>query len=230
MATKGAALNVSGVKQAMFSLDDSINFVTWKPGSSKVLYFNDFGGRFHLQPDAKRLAVSITDNLALFEILFNASVGKGSYELPRLEQPYTGLFLRGDTRSIINQSSFTVTQLYIERGTNHALLSLCYRPSASITVTRTDGIKPVNSLRLYIISLNKSRSIQETGDFYLRVTCLDVTSTVITRDLAYAVSSITLVADFDGTIGSITLPVQANYNGVVLNVEVIVCNVRLETV
>ena len=148
IASKGAVLNVSAAKQAMFAIDDSINQVVWSPGATKIYSFDDFGGKFLVDSDAKRLTIKITDNLNFLETIFNDTIGKASYELPSSEQSYVGLFLRGDTRVIIDQNGATTTQMCIEGGTDHALLALGYRPSASITVTDPDSAKPVNSLRI----------------------------------------------------------------------------------
>lgn len=230
IAAKGAVLNVSAAKQTMFALDGSVNSVAWSPGASRVYYFNDFGGKFHVMPNTKMLTVTVTDSLAFSEIVFNGTVGKASYELQSSEQSYEGLYLRGDTRAVVNQSSATTTQLYIERGVDHALLTLCYRPSASITVTSQGGAKPVNNLRIYIVNLNQSQSATETADFYLQTRCLSTVSVAKAYDFNYTLNTITVNVGFDGVAGSLLLPVSANEDGAILNVEVVVCSIMLEVV
>src|SRR3990170_2996278 len=115
---KTQELKVSGVEQEMLSLEKIAKFVAWAPGSYEIYEFGDFGGKFKVVPTAKSLALNITDNSSMSDVFFNSSVGKAAYELPPSEAQ-DNLFLRGDSRVIVNQSSATMTQMVIAQGSEN---------------------------------------------------------------------------------------------------------------
>lgn len=230
ISAKTQALKVSGVEQEMLSLERTVKFVAWSPGSYEIYEFNDFGGEFQAVPTAKGLVLNLTDDSSFYDVFFNSSIGKVFYKLPPSETQ-DNLFLKGDSRAIVNQSSSTMSQLRVLKGTEaYYEIALSYRPLAGSTVTGSSNGKPVNSLRIYIVNLNSSQSITRLGSFRLKVTCVNVTSSWRSYDLSSPFSYLSVKAELDGTLGEVSLPVSSNAQGALVNLETVVCNVKMEDV
>lgn len=229
ISARGQALNFVGAKQAMTSLESNIEDVLWSPWASRAQYVDDFGGNFEIEPAAKTLIVNITDG-TFHEIIFNSSVGRSTYQLYYAEPGSSGSFLRGDSRVIISDNSLTLAQLQIVTGQTSQEIQLAYRPFASSTVTDLSGSKPVNAIRIYIVSMNSSENLTFPGSFYLKAKCQSVYSTTRSYNLSYAISSIQVEAILDGVNGSVSLPVFSNQSGTILDVEVLICNIQLQGV
>jgi hypothetical protein len=227
--SKSQLLKVSAAKQGMLYLEDSIASVAWSPGSSQIYSFDDCGGKLRVEPQVKPLLINLTDNI-FYEVIFNSSVGKTVYELPPSEYPADNLFLKGDSRVVINQSKFTMTQLYVSQGAESSEITLCYRPLASSTEVGSSGGKPVNSLRIYVISLNSSQNLTLQGNFYLEIACLNVTSSLRSYDFSYQINSLLVKVSFDGATGEVSLPISSNIEGALVNVEIVTCHIRLQRV
>jgi len=227
---KAKALKVSGVEQEMLSLEKVVKFVAWSPGAYEIYEFNDFGGEFRVEPTAKRLVLNLTDNTSFYDVFFNGSIGRVVYELPPSETQ-DNIFLKGDSRVIVNQSSSTMTQLHISQGAEYSYeITLSYRPLAGSTVIGSSNGRPVNNLRVYIINLNSSQSTTRLGNFRLKVTCANVTSSWQSYNFSYQITSLTVKAELDGTIGEVSLPISSNSQGAIVNLEIVTCNVRIEDV
>jgi hypothetical protein len=230
ISAKTKILKVAGVEQEMLSLERVIGFVAWSPGSYQIYEFGDYGGEFKVVPAAKRLLLNITDESSFSDVFFNSSIGKVLYELPPTET-YNNLFLEGDSRVIVNQSSSTMTQLYISQSTEYNYeITLSYRPLASSAVTGSSGGKPVNNLRVHIVNLNSSENITRLGNFRLKASCLNVTTSWRTYNFSSSITSLSIKASLDGSLGEVSLPVLSNTDGAIVNLETIVCNVKMEDV
>ena len=107
------SLKVSTAKQSFLSLDNVILSTLWQPGSSSTFDLTDSDGLTNVQPTSNILTVSINDNSGIDERIFNASVGQVTYELPSSDSADTGVYLKGDIRTIVNQSGSSVSQLFI---------------------------------------------------------------------------------------------------------------------
>jgi hypothetical protein len=235
--SRSQLLKVSAAKQGMLYLEDSVASVAWSPGSSQVYSFDDCGGELRVEPEAKTLLINLTGNSFFYnnrsyDIVFNGSVGKAVYELPPSESPVDNFFLEGDNRVVINQSRFTMTQLYSSHGAESPEVTLCYRPLVSSTVVGSSGGKPVNSLRIYIISLNSSQSMTLEGNFYLEIACLDVKSSPLSPPInfSYPINSLLVKVSFDGAAGEVSLPIKSSPEGALVNVEIVTCDIRLQRV
>jgi len=101
---------------------------------------------------------------------------------------------------------------------------------AGSTVTGSSNGKPVNNLRIYIINLNSSQSIARLGNFRLKVTCINVTSNWQTYNFSYPVTSLSVKADLDGTLGEVSLPISSNAQGAIVNLETVTCNIKMEDI
>jgi len=228
ISARGALLRASVAKQNMQVLDDAVRSVAWTSGASKAVYMDDCGGIFQTQPTAKNLVLNFTDEQSFHSILFNSSVGKAFCKLEPSEVNYEGLYIRGDGRAIINQSSFTMTQLYAETGNDAKELTLCYRPSATTATVGTSNGKPLNLIRIYILNLNSSQNLTLREKFYLKATASSVATTTSQYEFNQSVSSLAIKAVFDGTLGTVWLPISSNAEGAVVNVEIVVCNIKIQ--
>ena len=228
ISARGALLKASVAKQNMQVLDDAVRSVAWSFGASKVVYMDDCGGTFRTKPTAKNLVINITDEQTFYDIVFNSSVGKAFYTLEPSEFNYEGFYIRGDGRAIINQSSFTLTQLYVATGDDAKELTLCYRPSATAANIGTSNGKPLNLIRIYIVNLNSSQTLRLREKFYLKITGVNVSTVTRQYEFNQSVSSLALRAVFDETTSIVRLPISSNAEGAFVNLEVVVSNIRIQ--
>lgn len=230
ISARSTALKISVAKQNMQALDNVILSTAWSFGASETVYMDDCGSIFKTEPTSKSLVLNLTDKQAFSEIIFNGSVGKAFYELEPSENYYDGLFLRGDSRAIINESAYTLTQLYFEGGNNAKELVLCYRPLAtSVCIGMEDG-KPLNLLRTYILNLNNSQNLALSGKFYLKVTSLNVTVIANQYEFDSAIPFLALTAETDEAQTTVELPIISSDQGAIVNLEVVICNVEIQKV
>lgn len=226
---RGKLLNIAVAKQSMLSLDESLGNTKWSPGSSIIYHFEDSGGTFKCLPASHHILLNVTDN-QFYSTAFNSSVGRVTYELPSAEISVYSFYVKGDRRTIINQSISSTTQLHLAPSTPSPELTLTYRPLATIAETGYTQGKPVNTLRLYIINLNASETITAQGEFNIKSTCASTTSNVQTYNLTYQITSITVKATSDGTTDEVVLPVSSNTYGAILRIETLICSVKLERI
>jgi hypothetical protein len=230
ISARGAMFRASVAKQNMQELDDAVHSVSWSFGASEIVYIDDSRGVFRTDITAKELVINFTDGQSFSDTVFNSFVGKAFYELEPSEYNDEGLFIRGDQRAIINQSTSTMTQLYFTAVNSPRELALCYRPSATVAHTGANNGKPSNLIRVYIISLNSSGNLMLTEKFYLKVTAESVTTVTRQYDLNVSVSSLALESILDGTLSTVWLPVSNSVEGALVNLEVVVCNVKIQSV
>jgi hypothetical protein len=228
ISARGALLKASVAKQNMQVLDDAVRSVAWSFGASKVVYIDDYGGIFQTNPTAKNLVINFTDGQSLYDVVFNSSVGKAFYTLEPSEFNYEGFYIRGDGRAIINQSSFTLTQLYVATGDDAKELTLCYRPSATAANIGATNGKPLNLIRVYIVNLNSSQTVMLREKFYLKITGVNVSTVTRQYEFNQSVSSLALKAVFDETTSIVRLPISSNTEGAFVNLEVVVSNIRIQ--
>ena len=221
-------LKVSMATQNMESLDEDVLSVLWQPGSSQTMEFRDCGGKLSVQPSFNSLTINITDSVEIADTLFNANVGQITYELPYSESADTGLYLKGDSRVILNQSGSTITQLQIRRGAEHAEILLRYRLVTSSTTLGKENNQTVNDIRMYIVNLNGSQNIGLMGQVPLRISCSNVEKIVKVYNVTYQTTVLTIAASFGGTQGQAAVPISSDTNGAIINVECVVCYITIE--
>ncbi|MCW4047051.1 MAG: hypothetical protein NWE99_05770 [Candidatus Bathyarchaeota archaeon] len=226
--TRSTTLKIATAKQDMLSLDDALMQVIGQPGAARTFEFSDSGGQVNIQPSANTLAISIGDGGDIAATVCNETIGQVSYVLPYSESPDTGLFLKGDSRTIVSQSGSVMTQLYIVHGAEHPEILLRYRPTVSYATAGTENGKTVNNIRVYIINLNASDAIALYGKVPLKISCVATQISTTTYDLSYEPESLTLTANLDGASGQVTIPVSSTSNGAIVNVETVLCNVRIQ--
>jgi hypothetical protein len=228
IALKTSALKVSGAEQEMLSCEKTIRFVSWAPGSYEIIDFDDYGGTFRVMSGARKLALNVTDNASFSDVFFDNPIGEILYELPP-SGSFDTVFLKGDNRVIINQSSSTMSQLVISQADEQYEITLSYRPLAGSTVTGLSPTgRPMNNLQVYIINLNSSQNISEMGNFRAKVSCLNVTSSWRSYTFSSPMTSLSIKANLDGVPGTVSVPISSNGFGATVNVETVVCALKLE--
>ncbi|MCW3977761.1 MAG: hypothetical protein NWE77_07500 [Candidatus Bathyarchaeota archaeon] len=226
---KTQAFKVSGAEQEMLSLEKIISFVAWSPGASHFYEFGNFGGEFQVEPIARRLVLNLTDDSSFKVVFFNSSIGKIVYQLPSSETQ-NSFFLVGDNRAIVNQSWSTTTQLSVSQNIeSHYEIALSYRPSVSSAVTGASDGKPINNLRVCIVNFNSSQSVTRLGSFRLKASCLSVASNWQSYNFSNPISSLLIKASLDGHGDEISLPIAGSPQGAIVNLETIICHVKMET-
>jgi len=225
---RSVTLKNSMAEQDMSSFDDALSSVLWQSGSSRTLQINDYGGELRVQPSTNHLLVKVTDNNNISDTVFNATAGQVVYELPYSETADTGLFLKGDSRSIVNQGGSGITQLYIRNGQEHVEIVLRYRLITSAVAYVNEDNTTINDVRIYMVNLSSSQDIESNGEVPLVISCVNVESNVATYNVSYQTGALTVNANLDGVQGQVSIPISGSSSGAVVNLELIVCDVKIE--
>jgi len=226
--SRGALLRASVAKQNMQFLDDAVHSVAWSFSASEVVYMDNCGGIFKTENTAKNLALNFTDEQTFYSVLFNNPVGRMYYKLDDSEFNEDGSYIRGDDRAVINQTAFTMTQLYVMTADDAKQLALSYRPLATAAAIGTSGGKPLNLIRINVINVNSSANLSQQEKFYLKVTSVNVTTTKTRYEFNQSVSSLAIKSAFDGKETTVWLPISSISDGVVVDVEVDVCYITIQ--
>ena len=225
---KSQDLKVSTARGNMMTLDEDISSVLWQSGSSQTFDFTDSGGQLNIEPTINPLSISITDNNSISATVFNSSAVWVVYELPYSETADTGLFLRGDNRAILNQSGFSMTQLYIRKGAEHTEIALQYRPIVSCIASETQDNKTVNDVRIYVVDLNSSQQIELMGEVPLKITSESTETSVTSYNVTYQPGTLLVTANFNEVNGQVSVPISSTSYGAIVNVELVLCKVHIE--
>jgi len=226
--SRGALLRASVAKQNMQFLDDAVHSVAWSFSASEVVYMDNCGGIFKTENTAKNLALNFTDEQTFYSVVFNSPVGRMYYKLDDSEFNEDGSYIRGDDRAVINQTAFTMTQLYVMTADDAKQLVLSYRPLATAAAIGTSGGKPLNLIRVNVINVNSSANLSQQEKFYLKVTSVNVTTTKTRYEFNQSVSSLAIKSAFDGKETTVWLPISSISDGVVVDVEVDVCYITIQ--
>lgn len=228
ISARGNTLKASIAKQNMLGVDDAVRSVAWSFGASKIVYVEDAGGSLQTSPTARNLIINLTDEHSFYDIVFNSSIGKTVYELEPSGYSFSNEFIVGDDRVIANESKFTMTQLYLATGLDGQELTLSYRPSATVAVIGTGDGKPLNLIRMYIITLNSSSVLALQESFYLRVTATNVTTIARHYDFNQTIFSLLVKVVLEGVSGGAKLPISSGTQGAYVDLEIVICNIKLQ--
>jgi hypothetical protein len=226
--TRSTAFKITTAKQDMLSFDGNLRATLWQPGSARTFEFSDSGGKVNVEPSANTLVINFTDNRDVSGTIFNETIGQVLYELPYSETPDIGLFLKGDSRAVVNQSGSVMTQLYVRSGVEHSELVLHYRPATSYTTAGLENGKAVTNLRIYVVNLNASEAISLFGKVPLKMSCVTTQMTTTTYDLSYDPETLLVTSILDGASGQVSVPVSSTASGAIINVEMVLCSVTVQ--
>lgn len=227
ISAQGTTLKVSTAKQNMLQLNDAVTSTLWQPGSCSTYEVADSGGQLHIQPYNNTLTINIAAS-GVQATIYNASVGKVIYELPYSGAADTGLYLKGDSRSIANQSGASMSQIAIAAGERHVEIQMQYRPSVTYVTSGLENGKTVNNIRVYIINLDGSDELALFGRVPLQASCKTTQLTTQSYTVSSAVNSLTLTSTLGGYSGEVSIPIETTQHGGVINIETVVSNVAVE--
>jgi hypothetical protein len=225
--SRSQALKVVMAKQDFLSLDQNIMSLVWQPGSARTIEIQDSGGRLFIQPSKSSLMLIVSDEIDINETIYNENTGVISYELPYSDSPETGLFLKGDERTITNQSGSVVAQLFIRNGMEHPEIHLRYRPTVSYVSGGLENEKTINTIRIYVVNLNASDVIAIYGRVPLRISCEETYKTIEKFTTSYASEKLHITAIIDGDTGKVAVPVTSSAQGAVITIEIVECKVKI---
>ena len=222
-------LKISTAKQDMITFDDAVLSVLWQPGSARKFEFSDSGGTLKVQPTVNTLTINVTDG-TFSDTIFNGTIGQVGYELPYSRSVDTGFFLEGDSRTIINQSGSGITQLCTLSGVGRPTMILRYRPSVSHTTIGMEDNRPINNLRIYVVNMNSSETIELMGKIPLKISSITTQISTTTYNLSYAPETIIVTSTIENESGQVSIPIESTVDGTIIQVEVVQCIVKIERV
>jgi hypothetical protein len=226
--SQSQTIKIVTAKQDLLSLDRNIMSVVWQPGAARSVDISDSGGKISVQPLSGSLSLSLSDKQGLNQTVFNQITGQVVYELPYSGSAETGLYLKGDSRTITNQSGSLSTQLCIQNGAEHPEIQLRYRPVISYATAGADEDRTINNLRIYVINMNGSDSFSLYGKIPLRISCESTKITSKNYQVSYPIDSLTVTSVINNVTGQTFIPISSTSKGAIINVEVVQSNVLLE--
>lgn len=225
--TRSQTLKIISAKQDLQSLDQNIMSVVWQQGSARAMEILDSSGKLNVEPNNGSASIAITDFRDINQTIYNQTTGQIRYELPYSDSPDTGLFLKGDSRTITNQSGSLITQLFIASGAEHAEILLRYRPTVSYITAGVENNLTINNIRIYIVNMNSSNSISLNGKVPLRISCESTQITSLSYTLNYITDSIVFTSILDDTTGQVSIPISSTTDGAIINLEIVQCNIKV---
>ena len=228
ISSQGQTLKVSTAKENLLSLDNEIVSTLGQPGSSSTFDLTDSGGRISIQPTKNVLTLIINDSQNIKTTIFNETIGKITYELPYSRTSETGLYLKGDGRTIINQRGDSTSQLCIAQGTENQEIQLHYRPIVTSVTAGLENGKTVNNIRIYVVNLNSSFDLALMGELPLQISCLNTKLTSQNYEVSYQPGSLLVTSVLDGVSGSISVPISSNTEGAIIHMETVISNVSIQ--
>ncbi len=225
---RSQTLKISTARQDFVSLDQSIHSILWQPGAARAFEIADSGGKLRVQPQTDSLTLNLTDGRDIDTGIYSQNIGEIAYELPYTDSPDTGLYLRGDSRPIANQSGSGLTQLSIQRGFQHAEIVLRYRPIVFSSSAGVENGKAVTLVRIYVVNLNSSDSISSYGKLPLKISSESSTVMQTRFEVAYEVGNLQITSAFGTVSGQVEVPISSDSMGAIIEVEVVECNIKVE--
>jgi len=222
-------LKLLAAEEKMLDLEEVISAVAWSPGGSRTLTFSNYGGQLRVEPDKNHLTLNVTMGNTTVTV-FDSDTGRFVYELPSTVAGHYGFWLRGDDRSIVNQSSAYQARMVVEKGSEHEELVAGYRPLASSSAGGLVSDRRVNNVRVYVVNLNASQPLQSGGEFHMRVVCVNVSTWVHSYDLNASVTTLVLTAVLGWEEDIVVVPLTVGPSGSIVRLEVVVSSIRIEGV
>lgn len=222
-------LKLVAAEEKMLDLEEAITSTAWTPTGSRTLAFSDYGGQLRVETAANPLQVNVTLG-ASNGTVYDSDTGRFVYELPSTILGREGSWLRGDRRAIVNQSTAYQAQMSVSTGTEYQELVSRYRPLVSSSVGGLSAGRRINNVRIYVVNLNASEALESGGEFHVKVTCVDVVTSLYTFNGTASDIVMSVTASLDGATRTISVPISVGASGSSVRVEVVVCNVKIEGV
>ncbi len=228
IGSKGAQLSDSIASRNMQSLDDAIRAIAWSHSSSEVLSMQDCGGSFYVSPTSRHLALTISDGQSFTDMPFNGSIGRVFSSIPPSDLFDDGMYIRGDDRSLVNQTSSSITQLSVESRNEGKQIALSYRPSFTSAAIGFENDRPQNLIRINLVALSCSRIFLAEGQFNLRITSVNVSISRSSYQFNQSVSAVSLISALDGKSTYVSIPIDTSPAGTVVQLEIVVSRVDVQ--
>lgn len=222
-------LKLLAAEEKMLDLEEAISAVAWSPWASRTLAFSDYGGQLRVEPNANDLRINVTMGPST-DTVFNNDIGRFVYELPSTRIGHYGMWLRGDQRSIVNQSTAYQAQMHVDIGDKYQELKVGYRPLVSSSMGDLVEDRRVNNIRIYVINLNSSQSLESGGEFHVKVWCENITTRVHNYDLDPSITTVDVTAELSGSEHAVIVPLTIGPSGSTVRVEVVIGSLRIEGV
>lgn len=229
MGNRKEYLKLFASEEKMLDLEEAVSDVVWSPGSIKTLALSDYGGQLRVEPDSNHLLINVTMGGSTYTI-FNSSTGRFIYELPSTVIGRYGSWIRGDDRAIVNRSASYQAQMSVEIGDENEELTARYRPLVASSLGDLVSDRRINNIRIYIVNLNGSESIESGGEFHVRVVGESVSTDIHSYDLDASATTVEIKAVLNGTERTVEVPLTAGTSGSTVRIEVVVGMVVIEGV
>lgn len=222
-------LKLVAAEEKMLDLEEAITSTAWTPSGSRTLAFSDYGGQLRVETDANSLQINVTLG-ASSGTVYDSDTGRFVYELPSTVLGHEGLWIRGDSRAIVNQSTAYQAQMSIEIGSEYQELVSRYRPLLSSSTGGLSGGRRINTVRIYVVNLNASEELASGGEFHVKATCLNVSTSLSTFNGSASDTVMDVSVNLAGMTRTISVPIAVGASGSSVRVEVVVSNVRVQGV
>ena len=222
-------LKLVAAEEKMLDLEEAITSTAWTPSGSRTLAFSDYGGRLRVETAANPLQVNVTLG-ASNSTVYDSDTGRFVYELPSTILGREGRWIRGDRRAIVNQSTAYQAQMSVSTGSEYQELVSRYRPLVSSSVGGLSAGRRINNVRIYVVNLNASEALVSGGEFHVKVTCLNVSTSLNTFNGTASDTSMSVSVNLDGATRALSVPISVGASGSLVRVEVVVSNMRIEGV
>lgn len=226
--TQTSTLKIETAKQDMTSFDQAILAAASQPGSCRTITISDSGGKTSIQPLNNSLSIFAYDGNSISQSVFDQTIGEVFYILPSIDSLDANIYIKGDMRTIVNQSGAIITQLYTRNGATGPEIALSYRPTVSFATNGLQDNKTVNTMRIYIINLNSSDTISIYGEIPLKVSYESTQVTTFTYNVSNETTTLSFTANLNDVQSSVLVPIVSTDNGAMINLEVVVCNLKIE--
>lgn len=227
ISAQGTSLKVSNAKQDFLMLDDAITSTLWKPGSSATFELKDSAGRTLIEPEKNKLTLTL-NNSEVSATIYSTFVGQIIYQLPYSTSSQTGLYLKGDSKSITSDSGASMSQLCIVDGIEYDEIQLRYRPTLSHTISGVENGRIINSIRIYVVNVNQSIPTSVYGTLPLDIISKTTLLYISNFQVSSKVDNISLTSNMAGSAQILNVPISTNVQGAIINVEIVECNISIE--
>ncbi|MCW4024041.1 MAG: hypothetical protein NWF01_03285 [Candidatus Bathyarchaeota archaeon] len=228
IGTQSETLKVSTARQNFLSLDSTIISTLWHPGTSATYDLADSGGLLTIQPNNNTLTITASDGATIDETVYDSIIGQVNYRISNLGTMSIGLYLRGSSQTITNQTGASSSQVFLIQGTQGPEVQLQYRPTVTYAAAGTQDDKTVTNIRIYLVNLNSSSAITSQGQVPLKISCVDTSLSTRSYNLTSGTENFTLTAHLGTATNSVSIPISSTPDGAIVNLETVVSSVTIE--
>ena len=220
-------LKLVAVEDKMIDLATAISSIAWSAGSSRTIFFSDYGGKMRVEPTQNNLSIVI-ETEGFSQTIFNGSTGRIAYQLQASD--YLDDWLLGDRRPLVNSSSAYQAQVRFELGPEGRDLIAGFRPHVSFSLGNIVDDRRLNNIRIYIINLNGSEALLRAGELHLAASCREISSQIYSFSLNASEFSINVTASLNGLNRTLAIPISSGSSGSTVRVEIVASDVEVEQV